>query len=822
MYVAENLIINSKPLCRYFIVIDDIWEIQDWETIKLALDCDNNSSGTIIITTRNLEVATIAGDVYKLQPLPYDESRELFFRIYGHEGKFGGHWSDDVTDKFIWKCDGIPLAIIAMASLLVRKQREEWYKLYKTFDFCRRGNMEAQYAMMILSSSYKDLPSHLRICLLYLSGFPEDYVIPKDSLVWKWVAEGFIIGNQESRLFEIGEGYFNDLVNRSLIEAVESDYHDNIVTGCRVPIMVLHFIRFMSREENFFTLVDDNQDTLLHSNVRRLASHNRTIGHTNQTKHIEMPKVRSFAALGCLIETWAPHSSFTLLRVVAIENCNPMDGCHRVRVEHLGHLLHLRFLSLRGTRTEKIPEKIGALRFLQMLDLWESNILELPSNNSLPRQMLCLRITFHDAFDAEVPSLETLKSLEELAITGGPYPKAARRWLEDLGSLTELRVLHASGILFDDEETERTFGESLRHLHKLQHLTIIGYDSDYQPRWQATEFVLSRHLQHLAVYNVLFCKLPSCINPSCLGNLSHLNLKVEYMDEYDLKILGLLPELGFLELELWSSITITNFSDSDTVYFSKLTCCRLTRSMVFFCENEADRTVSFHIDIDDLESGHGDECESDSSSDDEWESESGDEFPGPMPSSMCDDGLYGDDELQMPTASVSDEELNKPPPFQHSKLQYGLAALAYYLLAFFRYVLAFVKKWSSKQVVEQPLISSLGSCHGNGEDPIAIAMTSTISSDEDKGSICGNSTEAPRFMPTLQVLGFQVSVRTMPMREDHHYCDNLGLEYFASLRKVEVCILPLPRDTWGYERDLEAALRRAVQVHPNRPTLHFL
>lgn len=303
------------------------------------------------------------------------------------------------------------------------------------------------------------------------------------------------------------------------------------------------------------------------------------------------------------------------------------------------------------------------------------------------------------------------------------------------------------------------------------------------------------------------------------------------MDEYDLKILGLLPELGFLELELWSSITITNFSDTDAVYFSKLRCCRLTRSMVFFCENKADRTVSFHIDIDDLESDGDDERESDSSSDDEWETESGDEFPGPMPSisdnelqrpgpSMCDDELYGDGKLQIPTASVSDEESDIPPPFQHtSKLQYGLAALAYYVLAFFQYVLGFVKKWSSKQVVEQPPICSLGSSHGNGEDP--IAMTS-ISNDENKGSICGNSTEAPRFMPTLQVLRFQVSVRTMPMREDHRYCDNLGLEYLSSLHKIEVCILPLPRDTWGYQRDLEAALRRAVQVHPNRPTLHFL
>ena len=37
--------------------------------MKLAIDDENNCGGRIIITTRNLEVATKVGEVYKLQPL---------------------------------------------------------------------------------------------------------------------------------------------------------------------------------------------------------------------------------------------------------------------------------------------------------------------------------------------------------------------------------------------------------------------------------------------------------------------------------------------------------------------------------------------------------------------------------------------------------------------------------------------------------------------------------------------------------------------------------------------------------------------------------
>lgn len=61
-------------------------DIQSWETIKLAIGDDNNCGGRIIITTRKFEVARVADGVYKLQPLSYDSSRELFFsRICGHE-----------------------------------------------------------------------------------------------------------------------------------------------------------------------------------------------------------------------------------------------------------------------------------------------------------------------------------------------------------------------------------------------------------------------------------------------------------------------------------------------------------------------------------------------------------------------------------------------------------------------------------------------------------------------------------------------------------------------------------------------------------------
>jgi hypothetical protein len=129
-------------VCRHFLVIDDIWDISVWQTIRRALP-DNDIGYIIITTTRNFGVAEEVGGAYKLKPLSLSNSQKLLYRrIFGNENKDNIEDIDkclnkelaEVSKRILQKCGGVPLAIITTASLLASKARNEidWYDVYNS------------------------------------------------------------------------------------------------------------------------------------------------------------------------------------------------------------------------------------------------------------------------------------------------------------------------------------------------------------------------------------------------------------------------------------------------------------------------------------------------------------------------------------------------------------------------------------------------------------------------------------------------------------------------------------------------------------------
>lgn len=522
---------------RYFVVIDDIWNIQSWEKIKSAL-IDNRNGSKVITTSRILSVAAkAAGEVYMLKPLSTELSRELFnITLFGGKGKCPTDLLE-VSEEIVRKCGGLPLAITTVAKLLVGKSIDEWSKM----SYCLDGGYEYNEGLVnmrsILLSSYYDMPYHLRIFLLYLHIFPKYSAIKKETLIWKWVAEGFIGEKPETRLFELGERYFNELIDRSLIVPIK-DQHHGIIVGCHVHYMVLDFIGSISLEEDFVTVLDDEQDTSSQASVRRLAIKNRDAELYDPLDNTPIGQVRSFNATMCRFSMALSLSRFEVLRVLAIEECIFTEG-QPYHLDHIGRLVQLRYLGLYNTHIWELPGEVGNLSFLQTLDVRGTGIRELPHGVCQLSQLMCL---LADDASTRVPDwIGELTSLEKLQLGG---VGRSVKFLKELGKLTQLRELEIGTERFD-ENSNKALVESMGNLRKLQVLALVSSEPGEEANWEG--FVPPRRLRDLRM-KIASSRVPAWINPSVVPDLSHLSVDVKAVEKEDLTTLGRLQGLVSLQL----------------------------------------------------------------------------------------------------------------------------------------------------------------------------------------------------------------------------------------------------------------------------------
>ncbi|KAM3299323.1 hypothetical protein ACQJBY_040691 [Aegilops geniculata] len=526
---------------RYLIAIDNICDVNIWEIIKLAF-VDNGFGSRVVTTTRIHLVARKGGEVYQLKQLTDEQSRELFSARLFNGDKNVPHIIGEVPTKILSKCDGVPLAIITAASLLVGKSTNDCSKVYNNIDF---GSEFEDNTRKILKSNYYDLPYHLRACLLHLHMFQEDCIIRKEALMWKWAAEGLTAEVPGKGLFELGEGYLKELINRNLVMPVEDDSNPGKVIGCCVHDLVLDMICSLSTEENFITILDSNkQEPPVESKTRRLAVQKWDTEQGDPLANIRPERLRSFNTMGCHLSMELSVSRFKLMRVLALEECTLFDG----NLSHLGKLLLLRYLGLYKTPIKKLPEDIGDLIYLQTLDLRGTSVKELPERVAGLRQLKCLRA---DKGTAVPDWMENLTSLEELRL--GEVSRSAD-FTTELGKLTGLRELE---IWIDelDKNQNNALVLSMRKLEKIQVLRIMGnrWTSGSELNWE--DFYPPVQLRELHLSSIPCPRLPKRITVSRVPMLSHLSVYVKAIKEEDLDLLGALPELISLELlSLWDAV----------------------------------------------------------------------------------------------------------------------------------------------------------------------------------------------------------------------------------------------------------------------------
>ena len=103
--------------------------------------------------------------------------------------------------------------------------------------------------------------------------------------------------------------------------------------------------------------------------------------------HRDMTQLRSLVAHGCDVRGLVLQPSFKLLRLLALERCTLSynDEYDRRWLEHLGKLVHLRYLGLRGTKVRELPAAIGALKLLQDTRLGRYRTMWYASSTTIER-----------------------------------------------------------------------------------------------------------------------------------------------------------------------------------------------------------------------------------------------------------------------------------------------------------------------------------------------------------------------------------------------------------------------------------------------------
>ncbi|XBI77663.1 hypothetical protein VPH35_070728 [Triticum aestivum] len=480
-----------------------------------------------------------------MEPLSDDDSKRLFYkRIFSLESGCPPEF-EELSGEILKKCGGVPLAIITIASLLASGQHvkpmNEWHVLLESIGRGLTENRSAKEMIRILSFSYYDLPSHMKTCLLYLSMFPEDSKIIKDQLIWMWIAESFVQCEKENtNLFEVGETYFNELVNRSLIEPLFDIYGS--IHACRIHDSVLDLICSLASEENFVTIVSGISDTISSEGiVRRWSLQNvrKEEGQTRPLRSRSIGQARSVVTFAPAIDIMPPLSSFVVLRVLDL-NLYGYDGTKEdhLNLQELGCLLHLRYLRLSGHGITELPKEIGKLKFLQVLIVPGST--RLPSTVIKLTRLMCLRT--NDGGSQLPDGVENLRSMEVL----NKIKVGSVSIVQELGSMHRLRELN---IQFESSEPLEAFVESLGKMQKIQRVEIsakckheVSMDllgEGWVPPASLREFSMDK--------GVRLSTLPAW-NPYHLSQLSKLEINVGDVRQEDLEFLERLPALRNLWL----------------------------------------------------------------------------------------------------------------------------------------------------------------------------------------------------------------------------------------------------------------------------------
>ncbi|KAL1552119.1 putative disease resistance protein [Salvia divinorum] len=274
---------------------------------------------------------------------------------------------ESIGRQILGKCDGLPLAISVVGGLLVGAQdKRRWQEVLDQID----SNIPENNVPKILGLSYQNLSPHLKSCFLCLAFFKEDVTIRSNELASIWHAQGLIQEKGSRSVEDIGRGYLNELINRSMLQ-IQDVTIDGQVKNFRLHDLLRDMCLSKAEEEMGVRIVKGEEGGCSSASSYKPRHHvvyyksSETLS-SNQNKYLRSVFLFNVREWRSRMDIPTPYlKSFQLLKMLYLDGFGlwKFPNCLRCLVE----LKYLRIHTNREWFVLKLPSWIGDFKKLEFL-----------------------------------------------------------------------------------------------------------------------------------------------------------------------------------------------------------------------------------------------------------------------------------------------------------------------------------------------------------------------------------------------------------------------------------------------------------------------
>ncbi|KAL6311752.1 hypothetical protein AAG906_022957 [Vitis piasezkii] len=409
---------------KFLLVLDDVWDVksldwESWDRLRTPLHAAAQGS-KIVVTSRSETVAKVmrAIHTHQLGTLSPEDSWSLFTKLAFPSGDPCAYPQlEPIGREIVKKCQGLPLAVKALGSLLYSKpERREWEDILNSKTWHSQTDHEILPSLRL---SYQHLSPPVKRCFAYCSIFPKDYEFDKEKLILLWMAEGLLHSGQSNRrMEEVGDSYFNELLAKSFFQKCIKGEKSCFVMHDLIHDLAQHISQeFCIRLEDYkVQKISDKARHFLHfKSDYDWEVVFETFEPVGEAKHLRT----------VLVVKRLCHGPFYRLSTRVLQNILPKFKSLRVLSlceyyitdvpDSIHNLKQLRYLDLSTTMIKRLPESICCLCNLQtmMLSNCES-LLELPSKMGRLINLSYLDVSGTDSLKEMPNDIDQLKSLQKL------------------------------------------------------------------------------------------------------------------------------------------------------------------------------------------------------------------------------------------------------------------------------------------------------------------------------------------------------------------------------------------------------------------------